>query len=126
MQTISIKSGSSAKISISPKINGEAATYEQMSGVKIYVFFVYQFTNEVYETPFELTADSEYSSTQKLSIRLSPQDTIDMLGDAEENQKFEMQFAVQTADGDIIPDAKDSSIAVNITRWEAGQWLNQK
>lgn len=126
MQTISIKSGSSAKISISPKINGEAATYEQMAGVKIYVFFVYQFTNEVYETPFVLTADSGYSSTQKLSIRLSPQDTIDMLGDAEENQKFELQFAVQTADGEIIPDAKDSGIAVNITRWEAGQWLNQK
>lgn len=126
MQTISIKSGTSAKISISPKINGEVATAEQLSGVTIYVFLVYQFTNKIYGEPYELTAGSDYSTTKKLSIDLTPSDTIEMLGNAEENQKFELQFAIKNSSGDIISEEKDSNIVINIIRWEAGQWLHRE
>lgn len=124
MQNISIKSGTSAKISLSPKINDVVATASQLSGVTIYVFFIYQFTNKVYKEPYALTAGSGYNG--KLTINLTPQDTIEMLGTAEENQKFELQFAIKNANGDIIAEEKDSSILINIVRWEAGQWLNQK
>lgn len=119
MQNIEIKSGTSAKISISPKINGSIATTSQLAGVTIYVFFVYQFTNKVYkDKPYELNANT-------LSINLSPKDTIEMLGNAAENQKFELQFAIKNADGDIIADDKESGLLINIVRWEAGQWLNK-
>lgn len=126
MQNIEIKSGTSARISITPKIQGEVATAEQLAGVTIYVFFVYQFTNKVYGEPHALVAGADYSENQKLTISLSPADTIAMLGNAAENQKYEIQFAIKTADGDIIAEEKDSSICVNIIRWEAGQWLNQE
>lgn len=126
MQNISIKSGTSAKISISPKIDGVVATAAQLSGVTIYVFFVHQFTDKVYGQPYALTAGSDYNTTKKLTITLSPEETIEMLGNAEENQKFEIQFAIKTADGDIIAEERDSSIVINIIRWEAGQWLYQK
>lgn len=126
MQNIYIKSGSTAKISISPKINGEVATSAQLAGMTIYVFFVHQFTNKVYGEPHVLVADSNYNNTQRLTITLSPSDTIDMLGSATENQKFEIQFAIKTANGDIIGEEKDSNILVNIVRWEAGEWLYQK
>jgi len=125
MQNIYIKSGTTAKISISPKINGEVATSSQLAGMTIYVFFVHQFTNKVYGEPYALTADSSYNNTQRLTITLSPSDTIDMLGNATDNQKFEIQFAIKNADGDVIAEEKDSSIFVNITRWEAGKWLHQ-
>lgn len=125
MQNIYIKSGTTAKISISPKINGEVATSSQLAGMTIYVFFVHQFTNKVYGEPYALIADSSYNNTQRLTITLSPSDTIDMLGNATENQKFEIQFAIKNADGDVIAEEKDSSIFVNITRWEAGKWLHQ-
>lgn len=119
MQNIEIKSGTSAKITISPKINGEVATPAQMSGVKIYVFLVYQFTNKIYGTPYELNGS-------KLTINLTPSDTIAMLGNASENQKFELQFAIKNADGEIIAEEKDSNVVINIIRWEAGQWLHQQ
>lgn len=118
MQNISIKSGTSAKISITPKINGEIATAEQLAGMTVYVFFVYQFTNKVYGTPYELTSGN-------MTINLAPADTIDMLGSAEENQKFELQFAIKTASGNIIAEEKDSNLCINIIRWEAGQWLQE-
>ena len=119
MQNIEIKSGTSAKISITPKIGGVAATALQLSGVTIYVFFVYQFTNKIYGEPYKLTSSN-------LIIDLKPADTIAMLGNAEENQKFEIQFAIKTASGEIIAEEKDSNLVVNIVRWEAGQWLNQE
>lgn len=125
MQTIDIKSGTSANISITPKINDVAATAEQLAGVTIYVFFVYRLTNKVYGTPFQLTANSNYNSTKKLTISLTPAQTIAMLGSASENQSFELQFAIKTSDGNIIAEEKDSNVVINITRWEAGQWLNQ-
>ena len=118
MQNITIKAGTSARISITPKINDEIASSEQLAGVTIYVFFVHQFTNKIYGEPYELTSGN-------LTINLTPSDTIAMLGGAEENQKFEIQFAIKTADGDIIAEEKDSSILINIVRWEAGEWLNQ-
>ena len=118
MQTIEIKSGTSARLSITPKIGGEVATNEQLAGVTIYVFFVYQFTNKIYDKPYELTSD-------RLSIKLTPEKTIDMLGNAVDNQKFELQFAIKTAEGDILAEDKDSGIVVNIIRWEAGTWLEQ-
>lgn len=119
MQNIEIKSGTSAKISISPKVGGEVATAEQLAGVTIYVFFVYQFTNKIYDSPYKLTSGN-------LTIDLTPADTIAMLGNAEENQKFEIQFAIKTSDGEVIAEDKDSNLVVNIVRWEAGQWLNQE
>ena len=119
MQNIEIKSGTSAKISITPKIDGVAATALQLSGVTIYVFFIYQFTNKIYGEPYKLTSSN-------LVIDLKPADTIAMLGNAEENQKFEIQFAIKTASGEIIAEEKDSNLVVNIVRWEAGQWLNQE
>lgn len=125
MQNISIKSGTSAKISISPKINDDIATSSQLAGITLYVFFVYQFTNKVYGSPYILTAGPDYDITQKMTISLSPSDTIEMLGNAEENQKYEIQFAIKNANGDIIAEEKDSSIVINIVRWEAGQWLHQ-
>lgn len=120
MQTISIKSGASAKISLTPKINGEIATTEQMAGLTIYVFFVYQFTNEVYKEPYVLNGASD------LTIKLSPKDTLDMLGNAEENQKYEIQFAFKTSDGEIVSDESESKVVVDIIKWEAGKWLNQQ
>jgi hypothetical protein len=125
MHNISIKSGTSAKISITPKINGTVATAEQLKDVTVYVFFVYQFTNKVYGEPYELTAGSDYSTTKKLTISLTPEKTIEMLGNASENQKYEIQFAIKDADGNVIAEDADSSIVVNIIKWEAGQWLNQ-
>lgn len=119
MQNIEIKSGTSAKISISPKINGEVATSAQLAGVKIYVFLVYQFTNKIYGQPYELNGS-------RLTIDLTPSDTIAMLGNASENQKFELQFAIKNADGEVIAEEKDSSVVINIIRWEAGQWLHQQ
>lgn len=118
MQNITIKAGTSARISVTPKINDEIATTAQLAGVTIYVFFVHQFTNKIYGEPYELTSGN-------LTINLTPSETIAMLGGAEENQKFEIQFAIKTADGDIIAEEKDSSILINIVRWEAGEWLNQ-
>lgn len=118
MQNITIKAGTSARISVTPKINDEIATTAQLVGVTIYVFFVHQFTNKIYGEPYELTSGN-------LTINLTPSETIAMLGGAEENQKFEIQFAIKTADGDIIAEEKDSSILINIVRWEAGEWLNQ-
>ena len=118
MQNIIIKAGTSARISVTPKINDEIATTAQLAGVTIYVFFVHQFTNKIYGEPYELTSGN-------LTINLTPSETIAMLGGAEENQKFEIQFAIKTADGDIIAEEKDSSILINIVRWEAGEWLNQ-
>lgn len=119
MQNIEIKSGTSAKISITPKINGVDATAEQLAGVSIYVFFVRQFTNKVYGEPKELTLGTGYT------INLTPEDTVSMLGSASENQTFEMQFAIKTADGNVIAE-DNSSVVINIIRWEAGQWLNQE
>ena len=118
MKNITIKAGTSAKISITPKINGIEATQEQLQGVKIYVFFLYQFTNKIYGTPRELAA-------QDLSIILTPQETLAMLGNAEENQKFQVQFAIKTASGDVMAEDEDANLVINIIRWEAGQWLNQ-
>lgn len=118
MHTIDIKAGTSASITITPKINGAEITNEQLDGVKIYVFFVYQFTNKIYKAPYELNADN-------LCIKLTPEETINMLGNAEENQKFEVQFAIKTSDGDVVAENEDTSLVVNIIRWEAGQWLNQ-
>jgi hypothetical protein len=119
MQNIEIKSGTNAKISIIPKIGGIEATSEQLAGVTIYVFFVYQFTNKIYGNPYKLTSGN-------LTIDLSPADTIAMLGAAEENQKFEIQFAIKSPDGEVLAEDKDSNLVVNIIRWEAGQWLNQE
>lgn len=119
MQTISIKSGTSATISITPKINGVPATSSQLSGVNIYVFFVYQFTNKIYGSPKKL-------SSGNTTIKLTPADTVEMLGNAEENQKYEIQFAVQNSNGDVIAEDKDTNIVLNITRWEAGQWLQEQ
>lgn len=118
MKILDIKSGTSASFVITPKIGGNVATSEDLSGVSIYLFLVYQFTNKVYKTPYILTAEN-------LTINLTAQDTIDMLGNAEENQRFKVQFAIKTKYGDIIAEDKDSNIVINITRWEAGQWLNQ-
>ena len=118
MQNISIKAGTSASISISPKIHGEAATPSQMAGVTIYVFFVYQFTNKVYKQPYVLTSGN-------LTINLTPNDTIEMLGNASENQKYELQFAVKDANGNIIADGEDTGVVINIIRWEAGKWLHE-
>lgn len=118
MQNITIKAGTSARIFVTPKINDEIANTAQLAGVTIYVFFVHQFTNKIYGEPYELTSGN-------LTINLTPSETIAMLGGAEENQKFEIQFAIKTADGDIIAEEKDSSILINIVRWEAGEWLNQ-
>lgn len=118
MQNIEIKSGTSAKISITPKINGEVASASQLAGVTIYVFFVHQFTNKIYGSPYVLNANN-------LTINLTPAITIDMLGNAEENQKFVLQFAIKNSNGDVIAEEKDSSIAINISRWEAGLWLNR-
>lgn len=118
MQTITIKSGTSAKITVTPKINGVAATASQLSGMTIYVFFVHQFTNKVYNAPYQLTAGN-------LTINLTPADTVAMLGNAEENQKFEIQFAIKNSSGGIVAEEKDSSVAINITRWEAGLWLQE-
>jgi hypothetical protein len=119
MQTINIKSGTSAKFTITPKINGVEVTGEQMAGVTIYVFFIYQFTNKIYGEPYKLTDGN-------LSITLTPNTTIAMLGNAEENQKFEVQFAIKTNNGDIIADDEKTDLVVNITRWVAGKWLNQE
>jgi hypothetical protein len=126
MQNIEIKSGTSAKISITPKIDGAIATAEQLAGVTVYVFFVYQFTNKVYGEPYKLVADSDYEETQKMTLSLTPDKTIEMLGNASENQKFELQFAIKTANGDIVAEHNNSDIVVNIIRWEAGQWLHQE
>ena len=119
MQNIEVKAGTSALISITPKINGVPASPDKMDGVTIYVFFVYQFTNKIYGEPFKLTDGN-------LSFALTPETTIDMLGNAEKNQKFEVQFAIKTATGDVIAEDNDANLVVNITRWEAGQWLNQE
>lgn len=119
MQTISIKSGTSATISITPKINGVPATSSQLSGVNIYVFFVYQFTNKIYGSPKKL-------SSGNTTIKLTPADTVEMLGNAEENQKYEIQFAVRNSNGDVIAEDNDTNIVLNITRWEAGQWLQEQ
>ena len=118
MKNITIKAGTSAKISITPKINGAEATQEQLQGVNIYVFFLYQFTNKIYGKPHVLTA-------KDLSIILTPKETLAMLGNAEENQKFEVQFAIKTASGDVMAEGEDANLVINIIRWEAGQWLNQ-
>ena len=118
MQNIQIKAGTSAKISITPKINGVEATSEQLVGVTIYVFFVYQFTNKIYNEPYKLNASN-------LTITLTPETTINMLGNAESNQKFAVQFAIKTDSGDVIAE-EDSNLTINVTRWEAGQWLNQE
>lgn len=118
MQTISIKSGTSAKITVTPKINGVNATASQLSGMTIYVFFVHQFTNKVYNQPYQLSSDN-------LTINLTPADTVAMLGEAEENQKFEIQFAIKDSSGNIVAEEKDSSVAINIIRWEAGLWLQK-
>lgn len=125
MQTITIKSGSSAKIYISPKKGGDVATAAQLSGVAIYVFLVYQFTNKIYGEPYKLTAGASYDTTKKMEISLTPDKTIDMLGNAAENQKFELQFAVKNSAGDVIAEDTNTNIVLNITRWEAGQWLHQ-
>lgn len=125
MQTIEIKSGTSAKISVTPKIGVNEATVEQLAGVTIYVFFVYQFTNKVY-TVYKLMAGSDYSQTKKLTIALTPEDTIAMLGNASENQKFELQFAIKDSNGDVIAEDNNTNMVINIIRWEAGQWLNQE
>lgn len=120
MQTVTIKSGTSAKISITPKINGVEATSAQLSGVTIYVFFVYQFTNKVYnEKPYELTSGNT-------TITLSAEETVKMLGKAEDNQKFEIQFAIRDSDGNVVAEEKDSNLAINIIRWEAGIWLQKE
>lgn len=124
MQNISIKAGTNATISITPKIGGKVATLHQLAGVTIYVFFVYQFTNKIYGSPYELTAGSSYSSTNTLTVNLTPEETLDMLGNAEENQRFEIQFAIKDADGQIIAENK-SNVAINIVRWEAGEWLHR-
>ena len=126
MQNISIKAGTSAVISITPKINNTpVASAGALAGVSIYVFFVYQFTNKVYKEPYELTSEDFDNSTGKMTINLTPSDTIEMLGNAEENQKYELQFAIKTADGNVIAEEKNSGVIVNIIRWEAGSWLHQ-
>ena len=122
MQNIEIKAGTSAKIKLTPKIGGSQATASQLSGVVIYVFLVYQFTNKIYGEPFVFDANV---NAYDMSIRLTPEQTIAMLGNASENQKFELQFAIKNADGDIIAEDKDSNVLINIVRWEAGQWLHQ-
>lgn len=123
MQNIEIKAGTSATISLTPKIGDSPATASQLAGVTVYVFFVYQFTNKIYGEPYALTAGSNYDG--KLTINLSPSDTIAMLGTAESNQKYELQFAIKTSDGEVISEDKDSNVLVNIIRWEAGTWLHQ-
>lgn len=116
MNTITIKSGTSARITFTPKINGQPATSSQLSGVTIYVFFVHQFTRKVYNAPYQLNSGN-------LVINLTPSQTIEMLNGADDNQKFVLQFAVKDSSGNIIAEEKDSDIAINITRWEAGIWL---
>ena len=64
-------------------------------------------------------------TAQDLSIILTPKETLAMLGNAEENQKFEVQFAIKTASGDVMAEDEDANLVINIIRWEAGQWLNQ-
>lgn len=118
MQTIEIKSGTSATISITPKINGMEATQEQLQGVNVYVFLIYQFTDKIFKT-YKLSADN-------LSVTLTPKTTIEMLGNAEKNQKYEVQFAIKNLEGDVIAEDNDSNLVINITRWEAGIWLNQE
>lgn len=125
MQVIEIKSGTSAKIYLTPKINGTAATAEQMAGVKVYVFFVHQYTNKIHGEPYILTGE-QYSQNGTLMVNLSPRDTIEMLGNAAENQKYEIQFAIKNADGNVISEERNSSVVINITRWEAGQWIYQE
>jgi uncharacterized protein YlzI (FlbEa/FlbD family) len=107
MQNIEIKSGTSSTISITPKINGAPAPPPPPAGVTIYVFFVHQFTNKIYGSPYVLNANN-------LTINLTPATTIDMLGNAEENQKFVLQFAIKNSIGDVIAEEKESSIAINI------------
>lgn len=119
MQTITIKSGTSATITVTPKINGVTATPSELSGISIYVFFIYQFTNKIYKEPKVL----QYGNT---TIKLTPAETVSMLGNAEENQKYELQFAVKNSNGDVLAEDKDTNIVINITRWEAGQWLQEK
>lgn len=118
MQTINIKSGTSASFAITPKIGDAAATADQLSGVTIYVFFVYQFTNKVYGTPYALTSNN-------LTINLTPEQTVTMLGSAEENQKFDIQFAIKDSEGNILAESGEngSGLTINIIRWEAGLWL---
>lgn len=118
MQTISIKAGTRAIINITPKINGVEATPSELAGIKVYVFFIHQFTHKIYGEPYVLTSDN-------LTINLSSADTVAMLKGAEENQKFEIQFAIKDASGNVISEEKDSEIAINITRWEAGEWLQR-
>lgn len=119
MKTITIKSGTSATISITPKMNGEPVDASELAGVEVYVFFVYQFTNKIYSEPKVLTGGNTI-------IRLSPADTAAMLGNAEENQKYELQFALKKPSGEIIAEDTDTNIVINITRWEAGQWLQKQ
>ena len=123
MQNISIKAGTSARISITPKINGVDATAVQLAGVNVYVFFVYQFTDKIYEKPYKLSAGSSYEG--KMVIDLTPEDTIKMLGNASENQNYEVQFAIKTDDGNILAETTNTNIVINITKWEAGAWLYQ-
>ena len=125
MQNISIKAGTSATIYISPKIGDTSATATELSGITIYVFFVYQFTNKIYKE-YKLTADSNYSTTNKLAIKLTPADTIGMLGNAAENQRFEVQFAIKDSNGNVVAKENDSEIVINVERWEAGTWLHQQ
>lgn len=123
MQNIEIKAGTSAKVYITPTIKGVAATPSQLDGVVIYVFLVYQFTDKFFGTPYVLTADADYDESKGLLIDFTPSDTLAMLGNASENQKFEVQFAIKTKDGDIVAEDRDSSPVINIVKWGAGKWL---
>lgn len=123
MHNIEIKSGTSAKITLTPRINGVQATASQLANTIIYVFFVYPFTNKIYGEPYIFDCNV---NAYDFTINLTPEKTIEMLGNAEENQKYEIQFAIKTADGDIIAEEESTNVSINIIRWEAGQWLNQE
>lgn len=121
MQIVDIKAGTSATITLSPKINGSSVGSSQFSGMTLYVFFVRQFTDDIYTSKIS-TFTKDNLSSGKFTLTLSPSDTLAMLGNASENQRYEMQFAIKNGN-DVIAEEKDSNIVINITKWEAGKWI---
>lgn len=121
MQIVDIKAGTSATITLSPKINGSPVGSSQFSGMTLYVFFVRQFTDDIYTDKIP-KFDKTNLANGKFTLTLSPSDTLAMLGNASENQRYEMQFAIKNGN-DVIAEEKDSNIVINITKWEAGKWI---
>lgn len=125
MQIVDIKAGTSATITLSPKINGSSVSSSQFREMTLYVFFVRQFTDDIYDNN-AYTFTYTNLSNGKFTLTLSPSNTLAMLGNASENQRYEMQFAIKNGN-DVIAEEKDSNIVINITKWEAGKWIaNQK